>query len=139
VPLKRVGLIPVCAAVFMLAAARVWLAVAPGRAVRWSTSVRGRQLPVISRSPATATIDRMGRAIAGVGARWPFSSTCLEQGIALVMLLALAGMPARLVIGVARRDADRPDRSILHAHAWVESDGRILLGGAQSPGLVPLT
>jgi Transglutaminase-like superfamily len=140
VSLRSVGVLPVCAAAVVLPIARVWLALAPGAALRW-TSVTGRPSSAISQTfeVSLVPVDRLCRAIAGVGARWPFRSTCLEQGIALVMLLALARKPARVVIGVARRDGDIVTPRLLHAHAWVESEGRILLGAAHSQGLLPLT
>ena len=72
------------------------------------------------------------RAIAGVGIRLPWHASCLEQGLALVMLLAVARVPARLVVGVSRPD------SSMRAHAWVESEGRVILGGAQAEHFRPL-
>ena len=151
--LKRVGILPVCSAALMLVIARVWLALVPGGAVRWSAARsdgRGRQpIPeddLERRAPIAADPSvyseysvALARAVAGVGVRWPFRATCLEQGVALVMLLAIARTPARLVIGVSRRAPASTDRAALHAHAWVESDGRVLLGAAQSHGLLPLT
>jgi hypothetical protein len=74
----------------------------------------------------------MAWAIAALGARRPLSSTCLEQGVALVMLLTARRIPSRLVIGVGRPDPD------LRAHAWVEHEGRVVLGAVQADGLVPL-
>jgi hypothetical protein len=49
------------------------------------------------------------------------------------MLLTVARIRARVIIGVDRSAAG------LTAHAWVESDGRILLGGAHAKGFTPLT
>jgi Transglutaminase-like superfamily len=74
-------------------------------------------------------MDATCRAVAGVGAR--LHATCLEQAAALVMLLAIARIPARLVIGVGR------DAAALRAHAWVESGGRVVLGAAEAPDFVP--
>ena len=47
------------------------------------------------------------------------------------MLLTIARVPAHLVVGVSRAPG-------LRAHAWVESGGRVVLGGAQAQGLTPL-
>ncbi len=49
-------------------------------------------------------------------------STCLERSLALERVLRADGHPARLRLGVAR-GTDAP----LTAHAWVESDGAVLL------------
>ena len=137
--LRSVGVGPVCLAAGMLLIARVWLLIAPGRAVKWSTA-RADRLPKPYRH--FAIFDRIPRAIAGVGARWPFNATCLEQGLAFVMLLAMAGLPARLVIGVGRESREAiasGERSAPRAHAWVEIQGHVVFGGAQAHGLVPLT
>jgi Transglutaminase-like superfamily len=71
-------------------------------------------------------------AVTVIGARPPFSATCLEQGVALVMLLTIARIPAKLVVGVTRAE------SAFRAHAWVECGGVVVLGGAQSQGFTPL-
>jgi hypothetical protein len=71
-------------------------------------------------------------AITAIAARTPFSATCLEQGIALVMLLTMARIPAHIVVGVARAE------SALRAHAWVECGGVVVLGGSRSQGFTPL-
>jgi len=207
---KRVRLDAVCAAAVALVAARVWLVVAPGQAVRWGSrigerdvtgreSVTGRGLRrsgedltgrglrgshsaqsgffafvdlqdprpaedpqdprkvADSRDPrglrpvenlreppeprpvenpraqlADARIRDLSRAVIAVGARSPLSATCLELSLALVMLLALARIPAHLLVGVARLE------SSVRAHAWVECGGRVILGGAQAAAFVPL-
>jgi hypothetical protein len=129
VPVKRVGMVPVCAAAVAITVSKVWLRVGAGPAVRWS--MRGARA-AIGPTIASPRYD-FARAVAAVGARWPFNATCLEQGIALVLLLKWSGVPARLTIGVARSGA------ALNGHACVESRGRVLLGGAQMEGLLPLT
>jgi hypothetical protein len=54
---------------------------------------------------------------------------CLTQALAAYVLLSRRGSSdARLRIGVKRR----PDGS-LDAHAWLERDGIVLIGGAASP------
>jgi hypothetical protein len=49
-------------------------------------------------------------------------ASCLTQALAARELLARRGIVGRLKIGVARKDG------ALEAHAWVEHDGRIVLG-----------
>jgi hypothetical protein len=51
-------------------------------------------------------------------------TTCLAQALAAQLLLQQAGYQARLHIGVNYGIGGR-----LEAHAWVESQGRILIGG----------
>jgi len=50
-------------------------------------------------------------------------ATCLPQAIAAEALLTRGGLPAHLQIGVKKT----PDGK-LTAHAWVESNGRIVVG-----------
>ena len=79
-----------------------------------------------------ARIRDLSRAVIVLGARTPLSATCLEQSLALVMLLSMARIPAHLLVGVARFGSN------LRAHAWVECCGDVVLGGAQAEGLTPL-
>jgi len=51
-------------------------------------------------------------------------ATCLAQALTAQFLLQQAGHQACLHIGVTEADEGR-----LKAHAWVESQGRILIGG----------
>jgi hypothetical protein len=82
--------------------------------------------------PVDPWISDLSRAVSALSVRAPFSATCLEQSIALVLLLSVARIPAQLVVGVSRADP------ILRAHAWVECGGAVVLGAAQAQGLTPL-
>lgn len=50
-------------------------------------------------------------------------ATCLPQALAAEALLTRGGLPAELKIGVMKTTT-----GTLEAHAWVESDGRIVVG-----------
>jgi hypothetical protein len=91
-----------------------------------------RPVETVTDQSHVETIRDLSAALSAIGRRAPFSATCLEQGVALVMLLSLARIPAHLVVGVSRSDAT------LRAHAWVECGGAMVLGGAQAQGLTPL-
>lgn len=54
-------------------------------------------------------------------------ATCLPQALATQTLLARRGYPAQLRIGVAKSDA-----GLLEAHAWVESDGQVVVGNVRN-------
>ena len=58
----------------------------------------------------------------GVAARWVPGTTCLSLALALQRLLSAHGHASELHIGVAH------DGGQFAAHAWVEHDGRILIG-----------
>jgi hypothetical protein len=62
-----------------------------------------------------------------VGNRLLRGRACLTQALVAKFLLARRGVPAALRIGVAK------DREKLAAHAWIEQDGRVLIGGETSP------
>jgi hypothetical protein len=67
-------------------------------------------------------------------ARYGFpSATCLTQALAVQVLLARRGYPALLHIGVARGEKE------LKAHAWVESEGEVVIGGFELERYTPLT
>jgi hypothetical protein len=56
----------------------------------------------------------------------PSSRPCLTQALVLDSYLRRAGYPSRIALGVARGSQGE-----LEAHAWVESDGVIVLGGEE--------
>ena len=126
------------AAASALLVAKACLAVAPGRTVRIAARVgdpgnpRPMWNPCDPRPVDSARIRGLCRAITAIGARSPFAASCLEQGVALVMLLSIAGIPANLVVGVARAE------SAFRAHAWVECGGVVVLGGSRSQGFTQL-
>lgn len=51
------------------------------------------------------------------------AATCLVQALVVISLLEQAGLPGLLRIGVVRTG------NKLEAHAWVESLGRVVIGG----------
>ncbi|MFN2316272.1 MAG: lasso peptide biosynthesis B2 protein [Gemmatimonadales bacterium] len=58
---------------------------------------------------------------------WPWRRTCLKRGIAIYALLARAGRPAELQVGVRRDETGE-----LAAHAWLtRSDVPILEGNLE--------
>ena len=58
--------------------------------------------------------------------RWRvFGSSCLARALAAELLLV--GEPLTVVIGVTS-----PVNGRLKSHAWIERDGRVLVGGAES-------
>jgi hypothetical protein len=61
-------------------------------------------------------------------------ATCLTQALVVQRFLQHWQYAHTLQIGVAR-DA----RGGLAAHAWIEMDGRMLIGGAMARGFTPLT
>lgn len=56
--------------------------------------------------------------------RYVPDAACLTQALATQVLLARNGYPSNLRIGVTFGE-----QKSLHAHAWVEVQGRVLIGG----------
>jgi hypothetical protein len=107
-------------AALLLAAARVGLWLLPLGAVRRLLARVARALHLPRR--AAPTSDRVIWAIATARRAVP-AVTCLAQALAGEALLRDAGCRVDLWIGVAKTPAGR-----LTGHAWIESDGRIILG-----------
>jgi hypothetical protein len=69
--------------------------------------------------------DQIAWAISAASRRVP-RATCLTQALAAQLLLAYYGHQSRLHLGVARGEQGE-----FQAHAWLEVDGRIVIGGRQ--------
>ena len=61
----------------------------------------------------------------GAASRYVPRATCLAQALAIQLVLKQSGRPASLHIGV-----NGAEGKYLDAHAWVESQGRVLFGGS---------
>jgi hypothetical protein len=77
--------------------------------------------------------DQIGWAVSVAGRYVPGGGTCLPQALATHVLLEREGYAARLRIGLARDEDGR-----LQAHAWVESLGRVVIGGSDVGRYTPL-
>ena len=55
-------------------------------------------------------------------------ATCLTKALAARVLLTRLGYPAELRLGMVREKSGR-----VLAHAWIESEGRVVIGGNDSP------
>jgi hypothetical protein len=101
---------------------------------RVSRMVTGAPLP----ADGNPVVRQVGWAVRAVSRRVPQAS-CLTQALATQILLARRGYSSQLRIGVVK-EADAG----FAAHAWVEIDGGILVGGTGAeryqvlPDLSPL-
>ena len=107
-------------ALLLLALTRAGLWLLPFRALR-------RLLTLIAPDARMQTravpLERIVWAVT-VASRYVPQSTCLVQALAAEALLRRAGWPA-----VVRFGALRATGGAFQAHAWVESDGRVVIGG----------
>jgi hypothetical protein len=81
--------------------------------------------------PASAagrpTPKRIAWAVTAAG-RYVPAATCLTLALAAYTLVKREGYPATLCLGVGKGE-----NGALEAHAWVESAGKIIIGGKDSP------
>ncbi|MGH9254312.1 MAG: lasso peptide biosynthesis B2 protein [Vicinamibacterales bacterium] len=80
-----------------------------------------------------AIADRMVWAVETASRRFPAIGTCLTQALAVHVLLAGRSIHSDLRIGVTRT----PNGKFI-AHAWLERDGRILIGEADHKHYSPM-
>ncbi len=79
--------------------------------------------------PANAALEatRVARLVSVAAHRGPYRANCLRQALVAWWLLGRRGVATNLVIGV------RKDAQGFAAHAWVERNGEVIVGGADSP------
>jgi len=68
-------------------------------------------------------LERAARLVEAAAAFYPLKATCLKKSLILLRILRTRGLPAELCLGVRKVEND------LTSHAWIECNGRILLGG----------
>lgn len=111
----------------LIVAVRAGLAVLPFRyllrAVRRAARPRAGSRPRSGR-PSQFDKDLAVWAVEAAGRRLLTSNPCLPQALAVLILFRRAGEDAELRMGVTR-DEDAPFK----AHAWIESDGVVVIGG----------
>ena len=78
-------------------------------------------------------LDPIVWAVEAVSRQIPAIGTCLTQALAAHVLLARRGVQSDLRIGVMRDGSGK-----FIAHAWLEKDGRILIGEAHRQGYNPM-
>lgn len=107
-------------------AVRVLLWVAPFRTLH--RYVTGHSAP---RSASTLAVNDVTWAVTAVARTIP-QATCLTQALSAVLLLARYGHRGELRIGVARAG------EALRAHAWVEQDGKVVIGDSELDAFVAM-
>jgi hypothetical protein len=111
--------------VLFLGAIRVGLWLLPFRTLRHLLAKIAYPSTAVHALDRTA-VDTVTWAVGAAGRYLPGTPTCLPQALTTQVLLRRRGHPACLRIGVARGE-----RGALQAHAWVESDGRVVSGSIE--------
>ena len=129
--------IAILKATLLLGLARIALALLPFRTGhRFSERVKPRASTTGEPSPETEReLRTMVWAVTAVGNRLFPTTPCLTQAVVIHRLFRRRGRASELRIGVRK---DRRGR--FGAHAWVECNGEIVIGGeGLSEGFVPMT
>jgi hypothetical protein len=77
--------------------------------------------------------DRIAWAVQAASLRIPGAANCLVRAIACEYLLGRYGYASELKIGASRNEAGK-----FAAHAWLESEGRVVVGDFELERYVPL-
>jgi Transglutaminase-like superfamily len=117
-------------AAFLLALIRLALRVLPFATVR---NLLDRLARTRSGLDDHASHDRIIWAVETAGRQFPGIGTCLTQALTTQVILARRGYSSNLRIGVTRDSAGK-----FIAHAWLEKDGVILIGGAAHHNYTPM-
>jgi len=95
---------------------------------------RRQDVPRDTSSPDLLTpVSRLAWLVEAAGRYCPAGTSCLKEALVLSRLLAQQGTPTTLRIGVGRQ------AGAFSAHAWLEQDGRIILGGSNRDAYAPLS
>jgi hypothetical protein len=112
-------------ATMTVGAVRMGLWALPFRILRRIVSTTTRAADEVQTADLT-TINRVVWAV-WTASRYVPAATCLTQALATQVLLGRRKQPACLRVGVAKGEDGQ-----LQAHAWVESDGVVIIGGSES-------
>jgi len=113
-------------ALLLIGIVRVGLWLLPFQTLRRLLAHTAREVAG-TRGGGQAPINRVATAVT-VASRYVPAATCLTQALATQVLLRRCGYSANLRIGVARSEAGE-----FQAHAWVECQGEVVIGGVQAP------
>jgi hypothetical protein len=104
----------------LLWAVRIGLWILPFQKLR---DLLRRKRPGVATAVMPERAEQIARCVKRMS-RYVPAATCLTQSLVTVRLLEDAALPACLRIGVAKNKLGE-----LEAHAWVESEGRVIIGG----------
>jgi transglutaminase superfamily protein len=108
----------------LLGAIRLGLRLLPFRTMRRMV-IKLAHTPTDLHPTKQFSVDRLAWAVT-VASRYVPRATCLTQALAAQVLLGRHGHLSQLHVGVATGEEGR-----LEGHAWLESQGRIVVGGGE--------
>ena len=120
-------------ATLLLEAIKLGMQLLPFRALRRLLD-RVADIPAGWQHTTYPSVDKIAWIVETASRRTPGAKSCLTQALAAQVLLTRGGYPSQLHIGVAKGE-----RGQFKAHAWVESEGKVVIGGSEIGGFTPLT
>jgi hypothetical protein len=122
-------------AALLLEAIKVGMRLLPFRTLRrLSTLAAGAPARGLRHADrASSSAERVAWAVQAASRSTPGVKSCLTQALVAQMLLSRRGHAALLHIGVAKGERGR-----FQAHAWVESEGKVMIGGSGVERFTPL-
>lgn len=111
-------------AFLMLGLASAAIRLLPFRRVAQAASV-GRRNPYGGEQ--AQTIEQVRRAVQGWASRVPWRAVCIQNGLAVHLMLRRRGVASVLHYGVAQRRVDG-----IAAHVWVSVGARDVIGGNEA-------
>lgn len=109
---------------------RLGLALLPFRTVRRLLISKGHRM---HQQPPSFTPERLAWAVNTMSRYIPGTRRCLTKALALQMLLRQRGYSANFRLG-----ALKTEDGLFQAHAWVEHEGKILIGEQNRMHYTPL-
>jgi Transglutaminase-like superfamily len=107
-------------AVAWLAVARLAILLLPFRLL---TEIAGRASSAPTREADSRLAFRIGNAVDTAARIVPWRAVCLPRAIAARLMLARRGRGSVLHFGVGKGEG-----GALHAHAWLEAEGTVVVG-----------
>jgi len=109
------------------------------RILRFTTLTKmlsNRKLPQKARGSQSCGAERVAYCVELASRFDPLQATCLKKALVLYALLIRSGLDVRLFIGAAKTKSDLAD--CIDYHAWLEHQGRVILGGGKGERYIPL-
>ena len=123
-PLPRLILLAMIAAADLAAGRLALRTIKPTDVIERNRKIAAAAQANLSAERLAAACEEAGFIINRVAARMPWRSDCLVQALAGQRWLARAGIASEIVVG-----ATKDETGAVAAHAWLRSQGRIVLGG----------
>jgi hypothetical protein len=120
-------------AALLLEAIKLGMRLLPFRTVQRLLDQAAEAVSVRPRHADRLSVEKIAWAVETASRRTPGVKTCLAQAMTAQVLLARNGHPSLLRIGVAKGEREQ-----FRAHAWLESQGKVVVGGSHVGRYTPL-